>query len=125
MIFGGPDWYLFFGAGTQMARFAARGAVYPTVITVGIAVILAIWTLYALSGAGVIRRLPFLRLALVLIAAIYLTRGILGIPAVLLIDDPYMHELRGRMIFMLVSSTICICLGLCYAVGAAAQRKRA
>ena len=124
IILGGPDWYRFFGAGREMARLAARGSTYPTVITAGIALILAIWMLYALSGAGVIRRLPCLRLALVLIAVIYLTRGILGVPVVLLVEDPYTHELRAKMTFMVVSSAICICLGLCYAVGAAAVWRR-
>ena len=88
IILGGPDWYRFFGAGEHMARLAARGSIYPSVITAGIAAILGVWTLYALSGAGLIRRLPFLPLALPLIAAVYLTRGILGVPAVLLVDDP-------------------------------------
>src|SRR3546814_5357018 len=32
-IFGGPDWYRFFGAGEGMARAAARGDLRPTLIT--------------------------------------------------------------------------------------------
>jgi heme A synthase len=123
IILGGPDWYRFFGAGERMARLAARGSVYPAVVTAGIAAILGVWTLYALSGAGVIRRLPWLRLALTLIAAVYLARGILGLPTVMLADDPYTNQLKGRMTFMVVSSAICIVLGLCYAVGAALVRK--
>ena len=124
IIVGGPDWYRFFGAGERMARLAAAGSIYPAVITAGIALVLATWSLYAFSGAGLIRRLPFLRVALVLIAAIYLFRGILGIPLVLLGDDPYANQLRARMIFMVISSLICICLGLCYAVGASTHRSR-
>ena len=125
IIIGGPDWYRFFGAGQGMARAAARGFLYPTLITLGIAAILFTWMLYALSGAGVIRRLPLLRTALVLIAAVYLGRGVLGIPAVLLADDPYANELKGRMTFMIVSSAFCIGLGVCYAAGAAAVWRRA
>ena len=124
IIIGGADWYRFFGAGERMARLAARGSPYPGLITAGIALILGIWTLYALSGARVIRRLPFLHLALVLIAIVYLLRGVLGVPAVLLVDDPYMGELRERLVFMIVSSVICLGLGLCYAVGAAGVSKR-
>lgn len=119
IILGGADWYQFFGAGRYMAQLAACGSARPTVITAGIAAVLAVWALYAFSGAGVIRRLPCLRLALLLIALIYLARGLLGIPLVLLVDDPYTRELRNRMTFMVVSSAICILLGLCYAVGAA------
>jgi putative oxidoreductase len=119
IIFGGPDWYRFFGAGERMARLAARGSIYPTIVTACIAAILGVWTLYAFSGAGVIRRLPFLRLALTLIAAVYLARSILGVPAVMLMDGPYANQLKAKMPFMLVSSAICMVLGLCYAVGAA------
>jgi hypothetical protein len=119
IILGGPGWYRFFGAGERMARLAARGSIYPAAVTACIAAALGVWTLYALSGAGVIRRLPFLRPALALIAAVYLARGILGIPAVMLMDDPYANELKARMTFMVVSSAICIVLGLCYAAGAA------
>lgn len=124
IILGGPPWYRFFGAGEAMARAAALGSPIPNRITVGIAALLALWTLYALSGAGIVRRLPFLRLALVLIAAIYLLRGMLGVPVVLFADDPYAREMRARMTFMVVSSAICIYLRFCYAVGAAGVWKR-
>jgi len=124
IIFGGPEWYRFFGAGERMARLSARGSSYPIIITAGIALILGLWALYGLSGAGVIRRLPLLRVALVLIAGVYLARGALGVPLVLFVDDPYADELKGRMTFMVVSSLVCIFLGLCYAFGAARVRQR-
>ena len=124
IILGGPGWYRFFGAGERMARFAERGSIYPAVITAGIAAVLGVWALYAFSGAGVIRRLPLLRQALVLIAAIYLARGILGVPLVLVSHDPYANELRGKMTFMILSSAICTGLGLCYALGAARVERR-
>jgi threonine/homoserine/homoserine lactone efflux protein len=109
-----------------MARLAARGSPYPAAVTAGIAAVLAVWMLYALSGAGVIRRLPLLRTALVLIAAVYLGRGLLGIPLVLLGDDPYANQLKAKMTFMVVTSVVCIGLGLCYAAGAAhVWRRRA
>ena len=118
IIVGGPEWYRFFGAGERMARLAASGALSPALITAGIATVLSVWTLYAFSGAGVIGRLPFLRAALVIIAVVYLLRGVLGIPVVLLVDDPYTRQLQAKMTFMVVSSAICILLGVCYAVGA-------
>jgi hypothetical protein len=124
IIFGGPDWYRFFGAGERMARLSARGSAYPTLVTACIASVLGLWALYGLSGAGVIRRLPLLRLALALIACVYLARGTLGIPLVLFADNPYADELKGRMTFMAVSSLVCIFLGLCYAFGAARVSRR-
>ena len=124
IIWGGPAWYRFFGAGERMARFAARGSLYPLIVTSCIAAVLALWSLYALSGAGIIRRLPQLRLALMVIASIFLARGLLGIPLVMLVDHPYLQELRARTTFMVVSSAICVGLGLCYALGAAAAADR-
>ena len=125
IIFGGPAWYQFFGAGERMARLSARGSAYPATVTACIAAALGLWALYGLSGAGVIRRLPLLRPALVLIAAVYFARGALGIPAVMFVDSPYTDELKGRMTFMLVSSLVCVFLGLCYAFGAARVWRRA
>jgi len=43
------------------------------------------------------------------------------VPVVLLVDDPYLDELKGRVGFMALSSLACIALGLCYAAGAAAR----
>jgi hypothetical protein len=48
-----------------------------------VALIFAIWGLYGLSGAGLIRRLPLLRLGLIVIGAIYTLRGLLLIPLLL------------------------------------------
>ena len=124
IIPGGPSWYRFFGAGERMAQLAARGSSTPAIVTALLAAIFSVWTMYALSGAGVIRRLPFVRLALLLIAAIYLARGILGIPVVLFVDDPYTRQLRDRTTFMIVSSAISTFLGLCYAIGAAGVRQQ-
>ncbi len=117
IIVGGPDWYRFFGAGERMARLAEQGSIYPALITGAIATVLAVWAAYALSGAHVIRELPMLRTALVVIAAVYLLRGVLGIPLVLFGGDPYARQLRAKMTFMVVSSAICLGLGACFAVG--------
>ena len=74
----GPPWYRFFGAGERMAQLAANGSAIPAVITAGIAAVLALWSLYALAGAGVIAKLPFTRSALCVTAGIFLLRGIAG-----------------------------------------------
>ncbi len=110
VIVGGPDWYRFFGAGEAMARMAGEGRLYPTLVTLGIATVLAIWGLYAFSGAGLILRLPLLRTGLLVIAAIYLVRG-LGPFAVALAGVARLNT------FMTVSSLICLIYGLAYAAG--------
>lgn len=117
IIAGGPEWYRFFGAGEGMARLAETGSTYPSMITIAIAIILALWALYAFSGAGMIKRLPLLKPALGIISLIYIARGIFGIPAVMYLDDPYLNELENKMIFMIFSSVISLGFGMLYLVG--------
>jgi hypothetical protein len=108
VIAGGPDWYRFFGAGEEMARMAEQGRLTPHLITIGIALVLGLWGAYALSGAGVIRRLPLIRTALVAITAIYLLRGLLLVPA--LLQEP-------RDPFTIWSSLIVLVYGIAYGLG--------
>jgi uncharacterized membrane protein SirB2 len=109
IIFGG-DWYRFFGAGEQMARMAEEGHWYPSVVTSGIVVVLLLWSLYGLSGAGLIKQLPFLRLALCVIAGIFLIRGISFVGLM-----PMFPE--NSLAFWLVSSAICLIIGISFAIG--------
>ncbi len=109
IAFGAP-WYRFFGAGEQMAQLALRGHWYPTVMALAIASMLSVWSLYALSGAGVIRRLPFVRAVLVAVAGVYLLRGIAFLPM--------LAYFPGRsMAFWFWSSGICLAIGLLHLVG--------
>ncbi len=110
VIAGGPDWYRFFGAGEGMAILAERGSIRPTLITLGIAAVLAIWAAYAFSGAGLLPRLPLLRTGLVVISAIYLLRGLVLVPALVL-------NWGGVTPFVLWSSLIVLVYGIAYAVG--------
>ncbi|GAA0855228.1 hypothetical protein [Aliiglaciecola litoralis] len=114
-IFGGPDWYRFFGAGERMAQLAAAGDAYPTIATLVIAAILAVWGLYALSGAGVILKLPLLKTGLVLITAIYLVRGVAGLIVPFVTSDPIVHQ--NSITFWIVSSLICSIFGIYYMLG--------
>ncbi|WP_425995707.1 hypothetical protein [Caulobacter sp. DWR1-3-2b1] len=110
VIVGGPDWYRFFGAGEALARAAERGSWVPALVTLGIATVLAIWSAYAFSGAGLIPRLPLIRTGLVTISAIYLARGLILFPTL---------ALKPQLIdaFTVWSSLIVLVYGLAYAVG--------
>jgi len=109
-IFFGAPWYRFFGAGEQMAVLAERGSIQPTLITSGIVLVLSIWSIYAFSAAGVIVRLPLLRLALILITSIYLVRGVVGF---FLVSSP-----MGRSPeFWVWSSLICLSFGIIHLIG--------
>jgi hypothetical protein len=113
IIVGGPAWYRFFGAGERFASDAAAGRRYPAIVTFGIASLLASWSAYALSGAGVIAPLPLLRVALVLITAVYLIRGLVLLPILI--------SARNKLTqFIIVwSSLICLCYGAVHLLGLA------
>ncbi|MDO8345937.1 MAG: hypothetical protein Q7T48_22250 [Cellvibrio sp.] len=117
IIVGGPDWYRFFGAGEPMAVMSEQGLWYPAIVTACIAALLFVWSLYAFSGAGLIRRLPLLKTALLVIGAIFLLRGLLAVPLLFFADSPYMAELKEKMVFMLVTSFLCLLLAVGYLSG--------
>ena len=109
VIIRGPSWYHLFGAGDRFVRAAKAGRRFPAVITAGIALVLAAWAAYALSGAGVISRLPLLRPALCVITLVYLMRGMLG---------PLLLAGTGRSTrFILISSAVCLVFGLVHLLG--------
>ena len=110
-IYFGPPWYRFFGAGERMAQLSAAGHITPTLITLGIAAVLTTWSLYALSGAGVIPRLPLIRAGLSVIAGVYLLRGVAGF--VLAAVAPGERSVG----FWVWSSLICLFIGALYLVG--------
>lgn len=106
----GPAAYRFMGAGEKMVRAAAVGKLVPTVVTLGIALVLFIWAAYALSGAGLIGPLPFTKAALFVITAVYLARA-LAFPLL----RPAFAE--NSATFWWVSSGICLAIGLLHVVG--------
>ena len=106
----GSDWYRFFGAGEQMARMAEQGLWYPTIVTSVIVLVLSVWALYALSGAGAIKRLPLTKLALILITSIFLLRAFSFVGLMPLFPE-------NSLTFWLVSSGICLVIGSLFALG--------
>lgn len=111
IIIGGPSWYRFFGAGERMAQMASVGSWRPAVITSLIALVLFAWSAYALSGAGLIQRLPFLRIFLVLVTAVYSARGIAGFFLA------YYAPGSNGAAFWIWSSAVCLVFGVVHAVG--------
>ncbi len=106
----GAEGYRLLGAGERMAGLAEQGHWYPVLVAWLIASVLAAWSLYALSGAGLIRRLPWLRSGLSGIAAIYILRGV-TFPLIM----PAFPE--NSMTFWIVTSFISLVIGGFYAVG--------
>jgi len=115
IIFGGPSWYRFFGAGEQMAKMAEQGLFQPTLITLFIAGVLAAWGAFAWSGAGIIPALPLLKIALILITLVYLSRGILGLLAPFVSSHPQITQ--NSVGFWVWSSIICLVIGATHLKG--------
>jgi intracellular septation protein A len=117
IILGGPRWYRFFGAGETMARMAQAGRMRPTVITAAIAMMLLSWSVCALAGAGQLNiwlgrplALPGLKWVLSGVTAIYLVRGLVGLPMGWLLPAQVNR-------FWIVSSLICLVFGLIHLQG--------
>jgi hypothetical protein len=109
-IYFGAPWYRLLGAGEHMAKQAEQGSLMPTIITSGITLMLFIWSLYAFSAAGLVTKLPLMRLALIVITSIYLIRGILGF---FLIAYP----IENSPEFWLWSSAISLSFGIVHLIG--------
>ncbi|PRP71337.1 hypothetical protein BUE93_06980 [Chromobacterium amazonense] len=110
IIFGGPAWYRFFGAPARYAWAAERGEWWPSLVTMAIAAMLAIWALYAFSAAGCLRRLPLLKPVLLIITAIYLLCGLALLPI-------WLWRTEALNAFAVWSSLICLGYGLFHAAG--------
>ncbi len=75
IIFMGPNAYAYFGA-PELGRAEAAGSAVPDLMTAVLVVVFGAFGVYALSGAGRVRRLPLLRVGLILIGAVFTLRGL-------------------------------------------------
>ena len=80
-------------------------------LCLAVGAIVAVFGVYALSGAGKIRRMPLLRTVLISVTAIYLLRGLLFIPQL-----PVVLKHPGLVRF-LAFSAISLCLGMVHLAG--------
>jgi hypothetical protein len=122
ILFGGPDWYAFFGAPAGLVEMARSGNLRAPISCLVIASLLALIAAYAFSGAGVVRRLPFLRLGLGSIAAVLILRGVLFIPLVVWRPGALsgVCDCRNVDAFLIVTSALCLVMGVGFALGSVA-----
>lgn len=109
----GASAYRFMGAGERMARAVEAGSLKPNFITLAITSVLLVWAAYAFSAAGVIGELPLTSWVLGVVGLVFLVRA-LAFPLL----RPVFPENTTR--FWLISSGVCLLLGLLYAFGAVA-----
>ncbi len=109
-IFWGAAGFRLLGAGEPIAQMAERGHWYPGFIAFVIGTLLAVCAAYALAGAGLLMQLPFARLVLSAITGVYLLRAL---------AFPLLKPLfpGNSDTFWMVTSGICLVIGLLHWVG--------
>ena len=109
-----PQGYRYFGA-EELTQLHEQGSPFTVLVTIGLALMFAAWGAYALSGVGVLGRLPLLRVALIVIAAIYILRSLM-LPSELV--GVFTSGQSFRFVVFSVGSLLA---GLLYLVGTLAQ----
>ncbi len=113
-----PQWAGIFGG-----VFSVPNVPLFQAMSLGVAILCAIWGFYGLSGAGSIRRLPLLRLGIFLIGAIYTPYGLL----IILRELGVVKSLVSSGMMNLPSWTVtfgALITGICYWVGLATGWKQ-
>jgi hypothetical protein len=109
----GPKWYSYFGAPSLAEKVEHGEWLVPTVMCLVVALITAIWAIYALSAVAIIRRMPLLRTGLVTIGAIYFLRGLQVFPEFYFLIRGHLDVPRYAAF-----SAFSLFTGLCYLIGA-------
>lgn len=109
IYFGGPL-FRFLGTEKMAKMYDAGNYFHPIIASLILATILLTCSTYALSGAGIIRRLPFLRLVLTCITLTYLARGS-AFPFII------KYFPGNSMLFWYCSSSIIFSFGVIHFIG--------
>jgi hypothetical protein len=108
-----PEWWRYISGAVEspLAEMAERGSIGTRIASVALALIFAIWALYAFSGVGLIGPLPWLRTALIAIGAIYILRSLAIFPEINMVRS------EGYPPQLVVFSSISLVTGLLYLIG--------
>lgn len=107
-----PSLYKYIGLDqSALTQMAEQGSSITTIVSLALALLFAIWAIYAFSGSGLIRPLPLLRFALIAISVIYILR------ALFLPSEINMVLNQGYPSRFIVFSTISLIAGLLYLLG--------
>jgi hypothetical protein len=112
-IFGGPSWFAFARAPQQIIDSAQQGTMIAPIGTVIVSSLMFACSVFAFSAAGLIRRVPLLKSALITIAILCTLRGLIGIPTFV--------TSTGLDIWQIVASTVWFYVGICFIAGSIEQ----
>lgn len=110
IIFGGVSWYEFFYAPPPILESAKDGTWLAPVGTLFVAFLMLLAGGYALSAAGVLFKLPLLKIALITLSFLFIVRGVLLFH--LIYWKPEVIDA-----FRVISSIMFLISGMCFALG--------
>ena len=118
---GGPDWYNFFGAPPALAAMAEAGLARPVITVLAISAALFAIAAYAFSALGSLRPLPAIRPVLAIVGIGLLVRG-LSFPLIASVAPEQLGRVCGRCdglnAFVMLTSALCLFIGIGYLLGA-------
>ncbi|MFA3684162.1 hypothetical protein KWD63_11910 [Acinetobacter baumannii] len=109
-VFWGANGFRFLGAGKSIVQMVERGHWYPNFTAITVGLILTVCSMYAFFAAKGKQVLPFTKIILSLVAAVFLIRGF---------AFPWLKSkfVGNSDLFWYVSSAFCLILGALYAAG--------
>lgn len=109
-VFWGANGFRFLGAGKSIVQMVERGHWYPNFTAITVGLILTVCATYAFFAAKGIQILPFTKIILSLVAAVFLIRGF---------AFPWLKSkfVGNSDLFWYISSAFCLVLGTLYAAG--------
>ena len=112
-IVGGPSWYVFARAPQPIIEAAKQGSFIAPLSTIIIACLFFACNAYAFSAAGLIRKIPLLKPALITISLICLIRSVIFTPGLI--------SATTIDVWLLVTSIVWFFCGVCFALGTIEQ----
>lgn len=112
-IFGGPSWFAFARAPQQIIDSAQNGTLIAPLGTIIVAALMFSCTIFAFSAVGLIRKVPFIKSALMTIAVLCILRGLITIPTFV--------NAAGLDLWQIIASTVWFYVGICFTAGSIEQ----
>jgi hypothetical protein len=110
---GGPHWFAFARAPQQIKDSSQQGTLLAPIGTVIVASLMFACTVFAFSAAGLIRKVPLLKPALITISILCVLRGLIAIPTFV--------NSTGLDQWQIIASTVWFYVGIFFAAGSIEQ----
>ena len=101
-LWGGPSWFAFARAPQQIIDSAQQGTLLAPIGTIIVAGLMFLCTVFAFSAAGLIRKLPLVKPALMTIAMLCTLRGLIAIPVFITATGLDLWQIIASMVWLYV-----------------------